>query len=199
MDRTSAVRSLILSAASAVLVAASFAPAHAARVVTDDETSDVWSPNYPNGFTHEGSVPNTDLKSMVVRHRTRTVVVEAEYKNLKKRVSNEIRFEVYFRTNERRRYGLVASIDSNGRGTSYYLWRGINQIPIDCQEAVSGHTSFAHDRLTVKIPRVCLGAPRWVRYQALAESYEESTGLFLDNATGPGPRLKTWSKRVRRG
>lgn len=199
MDRTSVVRSLVLSAASAVLIAASIVPAHAGREVMEDGTRDVWSPDPPNGFTYEGSAPNTDLTSVVVRHRTRSILVEADYKRLKRRVSDEIHFEAFFRTDESRRYGLTASVDPNGQGTSYYLWQGVNRIPVECRQAIGGRTRFTQDELRVRIPRVCVGSPRWVRYQALADSYEESSGLFLDSATGPGPRLKRWSKRVRRG
>jgi hypothetical protein len=55
-----------------------------------------------------------------------------------------------------------------------------------------------NDVIGVKIPRSCLSRPGWVKYRALAESYKEETGLFLDPSNTDGPEVGPWSNGIKR-
>lgn len=188
----------VLILAGLLWAAPALAPASGERDATVDETYDVWSPEGFNGFTPEGSVVNTDLRRTVVIHSPHTVVLEATYRRFRTGVSDEIRFTVYLRTSDRRRFAVHVFVDWDGRYTSASIWRGINELPLECS-GLRARADFEANTLRVKIPRGCIRRPRWIRYQALAESYVEDENLWRDNALGPGPRLKTWSERIASG
>jgi hypothetical protein len=185
----------LLAALLSVLVAPS---AKADDTVVRDSAGDNWSPGGgQGGYTSEGSVPNTDLRRTRLLHQRRLVILELKYVDLKRRVSDEINVEMQLRTDSHALYTVSASVDWLGRSTLYGLAKGRDQIQQNC-DSLGGTTSFPHNRLRIRIGRECLGHPRWVRFRGKAESYKESTGLFLDSATDDGPEPQEWSLRVHR-
>jgi hypothetical protein len=199
--RTARTLALVLATSAALAVAT--ATAHAERVVLQDDSGDVWSPDGPNDFTAEGSVANTDLLRTWVRHQDRSVVVKARYVDLKKRVSDEIEFHAYLRTDRPRLYEVSAQVDWLGRETSYRLVRYSTGKVLDCG-GLTGRTRFGVNTLRITVPRACLGNPRWVRFQGKAESYAEEDGLFIDDAQVAGPKsqyatAKPWTLRLAHG
>ena len=110
----------------ALLIAAIIAapaPAQAERAEVPDKAGDVFSPEGANGWTAEGSRPNTDLRRVLVRHETRRVFVKAKYANLKKDIADEITFHAYLRTDDRTLFHVLVHIDPHGLEDSYYLSR----------------------------------------------------------------------------
>lgn len=189
-----AVAGLILS-----VTPVSAGSAAADREALEDATRDVWSPVGGRTFSHEGSVVNTDLDRTVVRHSPRAVVAIARYVELRSRASDEITFYGYLRTSRARTFEVVVEVDWLGRGADYLLLqhgRNNDVSVVNCKR-LGGRTSFARETLRINIPRSCVGRPRWVRFQGVAESYTERGGRFLDQVIGTGARPKGWSPRIR--
>ena len=190
----------------ALLIAAIIAapaPAQAERAEVPDKAGDVFSPEGANGWTAEGSRPNTDLRRVLVRHETRRVFVKAKYANLKKDIADEITFHAYLRTDDRTLFHVLVHIDPHGLEDSYYLSRYATSTTVEC-EGIRGETRFGANTTMLTVPRRCLGNPKWVRFQGKAESYLEVDGLFVDAAGWPGPKrqyatARPWTNRLERG
>lgn len=190
------VKRLLFVGLVALLWEAMAVPASAERLTTPDGRADVWSPEGLNGFAAEGFVVNTDVRRTVVRHSAEAVVVKTTYFRLRKGRGDELDFSIYLKTSDRRQFGVLTSIDSDHGSASAWMYRGIGH-DVDCP-GLKARTDFAADWVRVKIPRRCIRNPRWVRYEALTESYLEDEGVYRDNVLGPGPRLDQWSPRIRR-
>lgn len=190
------VNRLVPVVLAALLLAASVVPAGAERLVTPDDRADVWSPSGFNGFTAEGFVVNTDVRRTAVWHSAKAVTVKTTYFRLRKGRGDELDFSVYLKTSNRRQFGILASIDSDDGSGSASMYRGIGH-DVDCPK-LRVRTDFAADWVRVRIPLPCIRNPRWVKYEALTESYIEDEDLYRDNVLGPGPRLNQWSSRIRR-
>ena len=151
-----------------------------------DGTGDVWKQSGEDGFTLVGTAPNTDLTETRVTHRGRHVVIRAAYDALEKGAPEEFEYRGILRVP--RPNGLRRFVISSGRPaertTKYSLahyWEG---ALVDCA-GLTGRTRFGADVLNVRIPRRCLGNPRWVQFQGAAYSYTEE-GLLNDDAQRPG-------------
>lgn len=191
-------QSLLVSLVTALILVLVSPSAQADDTTIKDPVGDNWSPGGgQGGYTQEGSVPNTDLRRTHLLHQRRVVIFDLKYVDLKRRVSDEINVEMYLRTDDHVLYRVGAGVDWLGRSTVYDLAKGRDQIQQTC-DSLGGTTSFAHNRLRIRIGRECLGNPRWVRFQGSADSYEESTGLFLDSAIDEHPKPQVWSERVHR-
>lgn len=185
------------------LLAVSAGPASAQRVVLTDDTGDVWSPDGPPGrWSAEGSVANTDVRATSVAHRVHRLVITSTYADLGDAASDEISWTGNLRTDgEHRRYQIRVSVDWRGESASSGLWRwgAGDWVRAVCDPGAPVTLRYPEDTLQVRVPTECLGHPRWVRFQGLAESYTESDGLFRDPVAESGPNLREWTRKVRHG
>jgi len=180
-------------------------PAAAERVVIPDGSGDAWKSVGEDEFTHVGTAPNTDLTQTRVSHRARYVVIRAAYEALQKGAPEEFELRAFLRAphpNGTRRYVAYARADGPKGHTKYYLAHYRDGVLMDC-EGLTGRTRFGTDVLTVRVPRSCLGHPRWVQFQGAAYSYTEE-GSFNDDAQRKAPfstslRPKAWTRRLARG
>jgi hypothetical protein len=186
----------------AILLAASTAPAQAERAVVRDKSGDVWLTSGHGDYAKAGTQVNTDLTRTRVAHHKRFVVITADYVKLKKGVSESIEFDAALRTNGSRGYFLLnVEEDWLGEWTSYQLF-GWARGQVDC-DGLTGRTRFGADTLEVRIPRSCLGHPRWIRFQGKTSSVIEDEGIYIDNANGTKPKQslvlpKAWTRRLHR-
>jgi hypothetical protein len=176
-------------------------PAFAERATVNDATGDVWSPEGPRGWTHEGSVVNTDLRRTVFDFSQSQLSVTATYVNLKKNASDEINLDLLLRTDTGRLITVAVSTDWQFQSTSVALGDRDTAEVIDC-EGATGSASAGSDVLRFAIPRSCLGDPAWIRFQGNANSFSESSapyGLFRDDIRTARPPTQRWSHRLDAG
>ncbi len=199
MFRHTALAASLIVALTGVLTAS---PAAADRAVVPDGSGDVWKQSGEDGYTLVGTAPNTDLTETRVTHRGRYVVIRAVYDALEKGAPEEFEYRGILRAprpNGLRRFVVYVRADGPNGRTKYSLahyWEG---VLVDCA-GLTGRTRFGADVLNVRVPRRCLGNPRWVQFQGAAYSYTEE-GLFNDDAQRPGPystslRPKSWTRRL---
>jgi hypothetical protein len=173
-------------------------PAFAGRATVPDATGDVWSPEGPRGWTHEGSVVNADLRRTVFELSEGRLTVTATYVNLKKKASDEINLDLLVRTDDGRLIQIHVSEDWLFRDTFVALVDQETADVVECDGA-TGSASPASDVLTFAVPRSCLGDPAWIRFQGNASSFSESSapyGLFRDDIRSDRPPTQRWSHRL---
>lgn len=193
-------RILALFIATVACLAIVTSPADADRAVLPDESGDVWFSDATPGadFAEAGSVVNTDLEHTWVGHQRQNVVIKSRFVDLKKKVSEQIEFRIYLRTNHHRQFWVFAQVDTWNGSTSYELLNLQSGGFTKC-DGLGGRTRFDTETLRVQVPRTCLVRPRWVRFQGEANSYVENEGLYVDNANGAGPEPRSWTRRLWRG
>ena len=176
-------------------------PAFAERATVPDATGDVWSPEGPRGWTHEGSVVNADLRRTVFVLTRDRLKVTASYVNLKKKASDEINIDLRVRTDDGRLIQVHVSEDWLFRYTFVALVDQETAELVEC-EGATGSANPGNDVLTFEVPRSCLGDPAWIRFQGNANSFSESSapyGLFRDDIRTARPPTQRWSHRLDAG
>jgi hypothetical protein len=183
------VRTLSLLVA-AVLVLLSPSTAMADETTVTDATDDVYG-SVPEGFEQVepvGTQVNTDLRRTVVEHRARALVVTVRYDDLVKRASASIRYEAYINMRgDGADMSLFVDIRPSLRRASVRL------VDFCCDVACSDTTATvkpAKDKLTVRVPRSCLGDPAWIRYRGQALSTDDADRLYLDYDNTSGSKAK---------
>lgn len=178
--------------------------AQAAKDSTADGTGDVWSSTW-NETTESQPEPvpstesvNVDLTKTVVTHGPKTIRVVAHYVNLKK-TGDGYNFVVRTRDNKGRKTWSSVLVEPS-------RWRGVSILMTRDGYGCKGfrHTiDYAANTVTTQAPRRCMGKPRWIEYQARAQSWtvdDESSGtVFSDDARSDQAAPKGWSGRIRRG
>ena len=170
-------------------------PSHAEREVVIDGRGDVWSPKGANGWKRQGSVVNTDVRRTRLIHGLENLSVKVKYRNLKKRVSDEVDFELTVRNKQGEVFDVLVVVDSLFRATSVSVWNAIEYEEVPCEEA-AGSASLARETISFTVPRSCLGSPKWVKVFGHAESYAESRGLFIDDISTSRPEAEAWGPRL---
>lgn len=170
-------------------------PSHGEREVIVDARGDVWSPKGANGWERQGSVVNTDVRRTRLVHGLDSLSVKVKYRNLRKRVSDEIDFALTVRNNLGEVFDILVVIDSLFRATSVRVWNATAYEEVPCEQA-SGSASVARERISFTVPRSCLGDPKWVKVFGHAESYRESRGLFIDDISTSRPDAEAWGPRL---
>ncbi len=161
-------RSLVLVAAAITLplaglaVPASAGPAEEriSRVLLGDPTGDVWAigEGEDEQWESAGEAPTADVLGAVVRHGRHKVVVRMTFTNLR-RVDPQSYSATIF---SRREYGAVFVSAGPGR------WKGRHQLvdgsfgSVRCPN-LDHSIDYVTEQVTVRVPRSCLGRPRWVR------------------------------------
>jgi hypothetical protein len=210
------IRPALVSAAAAALAIVPLTSAGAATYRHPDAAHDISTVDIdvnaadPNlTFTPAPDATEPDVLSLKVVHGLRQVTATMQLADLSK-TSDLNEYGLELRTNDRRTYiaDLMASPKHwNGRAT-FSAARG----SASCKQ-MTHSIDYAANRVTIDVPRSCLGRPRWVQAAALAvdETVTTTTSpdgsqsttivtAYADDAQSPTFRQReTWSPRIRRG
>jgi hypothetical protein len=147
-------------------------------------------------------VVNTDVRSVTIDHRNRTLKAKFGYTDLAR---TGIGFFVNWHvlTSEGKRFLAYASAGASRggwNGQQTVLWSGSGK-PLDC---ASLRSSFDYDANTVKVSlgTDCLGKPRWVRVGVKVASTGDDFLSYVDDAQRPDvvpTRSVILSCKIRRG
>lgn len=193
---------LALTVASAVISVASSPSAHAAALRIQDARGDMFRDDAARPGGELRPAPRQrrgDIRATTIRHNHRRVVVRVKLAALRRRGDGSA-LSMRLRTDERRWRAVRLTVgrgQENGwRGTVYVARR--NGRPVDCPTAHD--VSYPRNVMVVRIPRSCLGAPRWVQATVISMyASRGATTFFYDNAHHDRANFATWSGRVRRG
>lgn len=161
-----------------------------------DGTGDMWEYDFAPGFSSPAPyVTDGGIEETTVRHRRTAVRVEADFVELR-RIGEGIAFN--------------ATVVTRVGETSEWLLRvgptewqgGISDHGIDgCLP--TGRVDYRDNEVALRIPRVCLGRPRWVKvaFEVEVKTDDGGTITYLDLAGSPAnPRDGlVFTERLRRG
>lgn len=181
-------------------------PALAAKDVIKDEKGDVWLFSFSEAedpdtdLVKAGSVPNVDLRKVVVNHTRAAVKVSAKFTSFQ-RQQGFSGVSVAVSGPKASFYSFDVNVRGE-QGRSRLLLQDLNKDDgrLRCPGA-RHRVSFAKDRITLSVPRSCIGRPAWVRHAVSAFSIAgPSAGeLFVDAAGSKKPFAMRYSPRLRVG
>jgi hypothetical protein len=184
------LRRLAAVGACALAVAlAAPATSHAATRTLVDGPGDVWEP-----FTDLDPVQHTrhpdrrqgDILRGFIAHKQRQIVIRLKYAELD-RVGR--RHSINIRLHPNKGGNHWASVHA----TRANDWRGVSMIetvdgsgPLDC--GLSHQMDYARNRVIIRIPRRCLGNPRWIQ-ASIEHAHLVNGRFFVDNPINHGPAV----------
>lgn len=186
------VRSAILVTAAA---AVSLIPtaAHAKTYTSADQPNDVVILTLPGGTTAPAPERTEgDIVSSQVQHKARAVVLTMRYQEL---TAGQSAVHWYgIRTGKLTRIVLMQA-DSSHVGGRVRLFKPSGK-PVRCHV---GHSiDYTTNTATVRVPRSCLGKPRWVKVAMQAGAPTPDGKVYVDDARSNGGWLPVYGPRVRR-
>jgi len=178
-------------------------PAHADSITTTDRSGDVWALNTGPGPSDHTRVPKrrqADIRRTVIDHRAHRVVIRTSFFELR-RQGRYLNVAGRLRTNT----GLVryASVLAGPRSMPH-RWRGRSFLarragakPTDC--STRHRINYTTNRVVLRIPRTCLGNPRWVQ-GGFGVATLTGNQFYADDAASPGPaaRFRGYGRRIPR-
>jgi hypothetical protein len=193
-------RLAILSACAVALTLIIPAAANADSRTLIDARGDVWAMDTPDvgQNTQAPERQHGDILRTVFAHNSRQVVMRTKFAQLD-RVGSMSIMAIKLRTNTGavRRIALLAGPGS----PETHRWRGIvtrrnAAIPMEC---ATHRIDYAADVAEVRIPRSCLGDPRWVQGSLGAGTLTKNGTFFGDNPVNEGPtvHLPRYTSRIR--
>jgi hypothetical protein len=192
-------RAALLASATLMMIPAA---ASAASLSIDDATGDTYLAKYDESTdtsTYEpaGSQVNVDLDEVVVRHSARKVVATATYADLK-RTGNRFMYLLRLRTNEGLKRDLTVETLMSGWNGAVVFGKP-NGSEVKCR-GLGYAIDYVANTVTVKVPRRCLGNPRYVEAFTMAAGFSAAGDQYIDHGHLAEMRERvTWSDRVRRG
>jgi hypothetical protein len=152
-------------------------PAHAGSYVLPDATGDVGSSKDDGPYVRTPSRAEGDVRSSAVSHARRRVVVTVAYRQLSQttQITGQI---ARLRTNRGRVRDVVVYAQPGNWGGRTSMEKPSGRR-VKCRVGMS--IDYAADRITVSVPRKCLGRPRWVRVGIGAVTFEDDV-VFADDA-----------------
>jgi hypothetical protein len=195
-------RLAVLAAAAAVTC--TIPTAEAAHQATGDATGDVWTIDMES--SSEEMIPadrqvNVDLVDVLVKHTPKTVRTVATYTDLVKGVKSEY-FGFQMRTRDEQGRRFVADVFAGAprpKGDPS-LSRNSGRL-IRCP-GMAHTVDYSTNKVTLTVPRSCLGRPNRIQLQAaavLVEETETTSNLYIDDARSANADPRGWSKFIRRG
>lgn len=165
------------------------------RVELSDGTDDVWSITDSEQDTYQlaGSVPTVDATKAVVEHRRANVVIHVKLVDLKRVHFQQV--AAFITTPSRLLMGSAVAVPGHrgGRHQLIDYSRGKMRCP-----GMAHRFDYDAELVSLRIPRACLGRPRWVKVSVMNVLVKEVNGVFTEvtdnphNATssaGDTPRL----------
>lgn len=177
----------------ATALLASAAPAaHAKDLQLLDGADDVWV----QGFTYTEptllSSAEADVRRVLVRHTNRVLLVRAKFADLT-RSGYHHSLTVRVRTDERVKRQITLLTSRDDRSGSVQVMRGAKRV--SC--AVRRKVDYGKNTMTVRVPRGCLSAPRWVKV-GVENGWvpTDQLNVYVDNPHDDQASFSGWSSRV---
>lgn len=172
--------------------------AHAETYVQIDFTADVDQAPLPLGgggsFTAAPDRADGDITSVRISHRAHVVRVKYFFRELAR--SGPHTYRLYLRSNRlNRRVTLSAGI-GDWRGTVTTRTMYGERKRVRC--AVRHTTDYVANTVVIKVPRSCLGGPRWVAVSDEAISRTDSL-IYVDQGGAGSTEELVYGPRLRRG
>jgi hypothetical protein len=186
------VRSAVLVATVAATVLAPTA-ADAKAHSSTDTAGDVTVVTMPGGATTPApDRAEGDIVATQVQHKARTVVLTMRFQEL---TAGQTALHWYgIKTGKMTRIVLMQSDASHPNGVAR-LFKPDNKA-VRCR---IGHTiDYTANTATVKVPRSCLGKPRWVKVAMQEASPAGQSQIYVDDSISNGGFLPVYGPRVRR-
>lgn len=187
------------AAAAALLLTLAAAPAAAKDLTLTDEAGDVWTQKVGSTSwvtTSAAEAAEADVRKVLVRHGSTTVVVRAKITDITKSGTGHS-LVASFTTNEKVRRTVVLYTTAANRAGRVAMYKGSAKV---CKDKVKRTVDYAKDTMTVRFPRGCLSAPRWLR--ARVENgwgSDNDVAAYVDNPHNAQAGFTGWSARVYRG
>ena len=152
------------------------------RVVLSDGAGDVWSitDSEQDSYQPAGSVPTVDATKAVVDHKKRSLVVRVSLVDLKRVHSQQV---AAFITTPRRLMFAAAGATPGRRAGRHHLI-DYNRGKVRCP-GIRHRFDYDADLVSMRIPRTCLGRPRWVKVSVMNSLYKEVGGVFTEVTDNP--------------
>lgn len=148
------------------------------RAVLRDTRGDVWFWNdSPGGATLVGKKPTVDVIRAVAAHRPRAVTSLIRVVDLR-RVGRFQEFETRIQTRTSSFAVWVQATKSNRAGR-HVLFSFDTGERVRCP-GLTHDIDYAANRVTVAVPRTCIGTPNWVRLR-FQNSLAKDGGAYFDN------------------
>jgi hypothetical protein len=175
--------------------------AHAGARTYRDGTGDVWALDTPEDGRHTRAAERRhgDIVRTAFLHQQRQVVIRTRFAELGRHAGRYV-VAIRLRTDAH----LVRWVRLHA-GPGESTWRGRTQTyqrdngtPVDC--ATTHRVDYTGNTVVVRVPRTCLGEPRWVQGTMGMATFSRG-GVFADNPVDDGPtaHLRGYSPRIRRG
>jgi hypothetical protein len=185
------MRGIISALVCALIVVAVPGVASADQTKINDPKGDVYrvAEDGSQGDVKQGAVPNTDILRTVVRHGKAAVGLTVKYVHLKRNTSAFISYDAEIRVPHQGVFHALVVVDPTLKSAYVNLTDG-HYESIECPQA----TASVHpdeERVLARVPRSCLGSPKWIRFGASALSLTKATSSksYVDNALSTGSSL----------
>lgn len=185
------MRGIMVAACALALSVSVAGPASADQEKIRDPKGDVYrvAEDGTQGDVKQGEVPNTDISRSVVRHGKGAVSITVKYVRLKKNFSEYIQYDAEIRVPRQGEYHAQILIDPSLTTAGINFTDGHYET-LECPNAVA----VVHPdegRVLARVPRSCLGNPKWIRFGASALSLTKATSKksYVDNALSNGGLL----------
>lgn len=155
------------------------------RVLLSDGAKDVWEDNPREGtLTLFGEFPTADVRWAVGRHLRGSVIVRMRFVNLQ-RVGTQQTHAAFIKTPNNLYLALVMSFPNRRAGRHHLEQWGppAHGSMIRC-DGMTHHISYPRDVAQMRVPRSCLGSPRWIRlgmHNVLFTGRSLQAPMYLDN------------------
>lgn len=188
-----------------------------AEEVVDPGTADVWKRFFDAELDDEdwswepaGSLQNTDVVSVVVRHTDKRLQVRATFADLAEVSDYRPQYTAQFKLDDTRTVWFPGWIDEEGGLRTILVGGGkadraqlvAQRADIEC-EGLRARFRWDDDVYVGSVPRSCLRDPRWVKFHG--RSISAPTGengydvTWWDNQQTAGHGLEGWTGRIKTG
>ena len=177
-----AVRPLLAAAFGAAVMAATAGAASAETLTAPDPAGDVASAGADEAVVAVPERSENDVRRTTLRHGARTLSVRVAFHDLQRRGADFQGLFVTVVTDEgvRRHVGLNAWQGHRSGESEMYGNGGGSRCEVE--HAID----YAEDVMEVRIPRRCVGDPRWVRFRVGAHA-QEGDRFYGDDALRDRP------------
>jgi hypothetical protein len=161
------------------------------RVVLNDGAGDVWAGDFSEEEPTRADFPAADVTRAVVKHGTFAVRIRMRIDDLRK-IGTQF-YQAEIRTPRSEYFAAVVSQAGARRGQEEF--DGARRC-----RAMTHKIDYANDVLRMRIPRSCLGRPRWVRVTLLNAVVNETEETFyVDNPHNHQAFPENPTRRLYRG
>jgi hypothetical protein len=184
------LRSAVLAAAALALPLIPTA-AQANTYTYQDQPNDIVKVTMPAGTTEPAPERTQgDIVSSQVKHKARKVILTMRYQEL---TPDQVSIHWYgIRTGKMARIAILHATPSHPAG-KVRLFKP-NGKPVTCQV---GHSiDYTANTATVRVPRSCLGNPRWVKVAMQEATPISQTEIYVDDSRSTGGMLPLYGPRV---